>query len=370
MKKKQLAYLLLAGLLAASCQQEELPGGGELSDSGIIFTSDYTVSRSIAKTTFSEGDKVGVLGYCLDDNQLYGESDWNTKKLFVKPDVFYNQELTYDGTGLWEYDYNNQGLRKWYDNPKYQYSFFAYYPYAEVDKDNEYKGTITIGENEMKKNMGTIQLSSADAVSDPVLTYTMPHSGYYSSTELDRTLTPDLMVAYNIDRTSGEGPVKMDFRHLLCGMEFEVNNFTEQDVVISKLQFSSSNFYKTIKVTGQNQGTEVSDKYSGTFTVIADTDTPITCPPNKKKRIDDAGGKPIDLLLIANENGNITQSGSKLSLFITFGSSPRLFTLSGLKFQPGVKNVFTINFIGNDVVLEMRATDNWEDGGDSDITFE
>lgn len=366
MKKKQLAYLLLAGLLAASCQQEELPGGGELSDSAIIFTSDYAVSRSIAKTTFSQGDKVGVLGYCLDENERYGESDWNTKKLFVKPDVFYNQELTFDGTGLWGYSYNNQGLRKWYDNPKYQYSFFAYYPYAKVDKDNEYKGTIKIGENE--KNMGTIQLSSADAVSDPVLTYTMPHSGSRSTDELDRTQTPDLMVAYNIDRTSGEGPVKMDFRHLLCGMEFEVNNFTEQDVVISKLQFSSSNFYKTIKVTGQNQGTEVSDKYSGTFTVIADTD--ITCPPNGKKRIVDAEGKSIDLLLIANENGNITQSGSTPSLYVTFDGKLRTFTLSGLKFQPGVKNVFTINFIGNDVVLEMRATDNWENGGDSDITFE
>ena len=225
MKKKQLAYLLLAGLLAASCQQEELPGGGELSDSGIIFTSDYTLSRSIAKTTFSQGDKVGVLGYCLDENERYGESDWNTKKLFVKPDVFYNQELTFDGTGLWKYNYNNQGLRKWYDNPKYQYSFFAYYPYANV---SEYynQGTVTIG----GKNMGTIQLSSKTAVSDPVLTYTMPHSGSRSTDELDRTQTPDLMVAYNIDRTSGEGPVKMDFRHLLCGMEFEVNNFTEQNL--------------------------------------------------------------------------------------------------------------------------------------------
>lgn len=366
MKKKQLAYLLLAGLLAASCQQEELPEGGELSDSGIIFTSDYTLSRSIAKTTFSQGDKVGVLGYCLDEpNHLYGESDWNTKKLFVKPDVFYNQELTFDGTGLWEYNYNEEGLRKWYDNPKYQYSFFAYYPYANVSGYYN-QGTITID----GKTMGTIQLSSANAVSDPVLTYTMQHLGYSNTSELDRTQTPDLMVAYNIDRTSGEGPVKMDFRHLLCGMEFEVNNFTEKNVVISELQFSSSNFYRTIKVTGQNQGTEVSGNYSGTFTVIADTDADITCPPNGKKRIVDAEGEPIDLLLIANENGNITQSGSKPSLYVTFDGKLRTFTLSGLKFQPGVKNVFSINFIGNDVVLEMRATDNWEDGGDSDITFE
>lgn len=363
MKKKQLAYLLLAGLLAASCQQEELPGGGGLSDSGIIFTSDYALSRSIAKTTFSEGDKVGVLGYCLDEpNHLYGESDWNTKKLFVKPEVFYNQELTFDGTGLWEYNYNGEGLRKWYDNPEYQYAFFAYYPYAEVSGYNS--GTITIG----GKNMGTIQLSSANAVSDPVLTYTMPYQGYLGGTPLDRTQTPDLMVAYNIDRTSGEGPVKMDFRHLLCGMEFEVNNFTEQEVKITQLQFSGTDFYKTIKITGQNQGTEVSGAYSGDFTVVDGT---VTCPANGKLRIADAEGNPVDLLLIADENGNIT-SGSygSSSIKITYGGSSRTFPLSGLKFQAGVKNVFTINFIGNDVVLEMRATDNWEDGGDSDITFE
>lgn len=361
MKKKQLAYLLLAGLLAASCQQEELPGGGGLSDSGIIFTSDYALSRSIAKTTFSEGDKVGVLGYCLDDNNLYGASDWNTKKLFVKPEVFYNQELTFDGTGVWEYDYNNQGLRKWYDNPEYQYAFFAYYPYASVSESTN-KGTITIGE----KTMGTIELSSKDAVSDPVLTYTMPHQGYGSGTALDRTQTPDLMVAYNIDRTSGEGPVKMDFRHLLCGMEFEVNNFTEQDVEITKLQFSGTNFYKIIKITGQNQGTEVFDGYSGDFTVVDGT---VTCPANGKLRIADTEGNRVDLLLIADENGDINHNGSS-SIKITYGESTRTFPLSGLKFQAGVKNVFTINFIGNDVVLEMRATDNWEDGGDSDITFE
>lgn len=359
MKKKQLAYLLLAGLLAASCQQEELPGGGELSDSGIIFTSDYTLSRSIAKTTFSQGDKVGVLGYCLDENERYGESDWNTKKMFVKPDVFYNQELTFDGTGLWGYNYNGEGLRKWYDNPKYQYSFFAYYPYAPVNEYNN-KGTITIDD----KNMGTIQLSSKDAVSDPVLTYTMPYTSLAGP--LDRTRIPDLMVAYNIDRTSGEGPVKMDFRHLLCGMEFEVNNFTEQGVEITQLQFTGSGFYSTIKITGQNQGTEVSGGYGGDFTIVK---TPVSCEANGKLRIADTEGN-VDLLLIADENGNITGGSGSSSIKITYGGSTRTFSLSGLKFQAGVKNVFTINFIGNDVVLEMRATDNWENGGDSDITFE
>lgn len=359
MNIKQKANLLAVLLMLVSCQQEKMPEAG-YSDSAIIFTSDYLLSRSVAKTTFSQGDKVGVLGYCLDEKEMYGESDWNTKKLFVKPDVFYNQELTFDGAGLWEYDYNNQGLRKWYDNPKYQYSFFAYYPYASVSRYNN-QGTITIG----GKNMGTIQLSSEDAVSDPVLTYTMPHQGYESGTALDRTQTPDLMVAYNIDRTSGEGPVKMDFRHLLCGMEFEVNNFTEQNVEITKLQFCGNGFYKTIKVTGQNQGTEMGTSYYGGDFTIVNTNTPVSCEANGKLRIADA-----DLLLIADENGNITGGSGSSSIKITYGGSNRTFPLSGLKFQAGVKNVFSINFIGNDVVLEMRATDNWEDGGDSDIVFE
>lgn len=84
MKRQLIRISALAALLAAGCQQEELPGGNGYSSEAIVFTSPYTTTKSpnMRYGSFEKGDKVGVLGYgpAWNGGNNYEESDWNTKK--------------------------------------------------------------------------------------------------------------------------------------------------------------------------------------------------------------------------------------------------------------------------------------------------
>ena len=46
--------------------------------------------------------------------------------------------------------------------------------------------------------------------------------------------------------------------------------------------------------------------------------------------------------------------------------------LGNQSFQSGVRSIFSINVIGNDIYVQMRSDGTWENDGDSDsdITFE
>lgn len=391
------AALCLACLLTATaCTQDELPGGTGTFDGGIVFTSPYTLTRSDAMRygSFREDDQVGVLGYCKATNQGRDNSgsSWEAKKDFCKPEVFYNEPLTYTDKGLWEYKWtgsgNINGLRPWYepgvdDNGlDYTYSFFAYYPYAE-------SGTINGGK-------GTITLSGSTATGDPHITYTMPFSSNDVGTTLDWTKVPDLMLAYTTDHGKADGTVKLDFRHLFCAFEFKVNNYTTEDVTISALTVSGSQFYKSVTVNGRQTGYNVgTDRYNGTFDVlstysdgegftcragteITDADgqvigiTPATVSITTDGMAT-AEGDPVALLFIPDANGKLTEnSHSDLTLHITVGGigQSKDMKLTEATFKAGVRSVFNINIVGNDIYLQLESDGSWDDGGDSNITFE
>lgn len=391
------AALCLACLLTATaCTQDELPAGTGTFDGGIVFTSPYTLTRSDAMRygSFREGDKVGVLGYCKAENQGRDNSgsSWEAKKDFCKPEVFYNQPLTYTDKGLWEYNWtgssNISGLHPWYepgvdDNGlDYTYSFFAYYPYAE-------NGTINGGK-------GTITLSGLTATGDPHITYTMPFSSNDVGTTLDWTKVPDLMLAYTTDHGKADGTVKLDFRHLFCAFEFKVNNYTTEDVTISALTVSGSQFYRSVKVNGRETGYDVgTDRYSGTFDVLSTYtgNQGFTCPAGKKITDTEgqvvgitpatvsittdgtatAEGDPVALLFIPDANGKLTENNHEdLTLNITVDGivQSRAMILTEATFKAGVRSVFNINIVGNDIYLQLESDGSWDDGGDSDITFE
>lgn len=395
------AALCLACLLTATaCTQDELPGGTGTFDGGIVFTSPYTLTRSDAMRygSFREDDQVGVLGYCKATNQGRDNSGspWEAKKDFCKPEVFYNEPLTYTGKGLWEYDWTGSGsingLRPWYEPGQddngldYTYSFFAYYPYAE-------NGTIYDKEN---KSMGKIELSTKDATGDPQITYTMPHLGYSNTDKLDWTKVPDLMLAYTTDHGKADGTVKLDFRHLFCAFEFKVNNYTTEDVTISALTVSGSQFYRSVKVNGRETGYDVGDnRYSGTFNVLSTYtgNQGFTCPAGKEITDTEdqvigitpatvsittdgtvnAEGDPVALLFIPDANGKLTANDhNDLTLNITVDGieQNRTMILTEATFKAGVRSVFNINIVGNDIYLQLESDGSWDDGGDSDITFE
>lgn len=404
-----------AALTLASCQQDTPALPTQSGDATVItFNSPYTVdSRSDAMRSgnFETGDKVGVLGYCIASNQGVdiSTSPWDTKKPFCTPDVFYNQELEYSGTGMWNYTWTGgsgawQGydpvgdLHPWANNENYTYSFFAYYPYASVNGNGE--GTITIDDIDM----GEIELSGDDETGDPTITYTMPFSTSGNTRSQRRWWhVPDFMLAYKIDHKKQDGSVSLDFRHIFSALEFEINNYTNEEVVIEELYFGggtqsgsqetrTAGFYREVSVTGQQSDytvdKTVSNTYVGEFQLIGREETEdehmlidFTCPASTTEAIPITyNDSPISLLFIPDENGALTTDNNE-SIYIrinahTVGGTQlandedRHLNLVNMTFRPGIRNIFSINIIGNDFYIQMRSDGSWDDGGESDIVFE
>ncbi len=410
--KKSTTYILPLLFLLGACSQEELPQtpSPDYAAGVITFQSPYTVTRSAAlrSGTFQPGDQVGVLGYCKASNKVngvdidYSTSDWNTKKVFSTPDVFYNQMLEYTEDGLWTYLWSGNfdgleqvgNLHPWSSNEDDTFSFFAYYPYAK----NE---TIT---NSSGEEMGTITLSGEDATGDPSITYVMPHNATVNLSSAKKWwVVPDLMLAYKVDHKKEDGSVKLNFRHLFCAFEFEVNNYNASEVRVEDLylhggKLDSSNskieegFYREVTVTGQQSGYDINTEnlYVGRFKIVGrDPDkgdehilVDLTCPAAQDSGQPtttsiDYDGSPISLLFIPDERGMLTTDDNEsLSMDITLTIGDKtvkregIMSLSNQSFQPGVRSIFSINVIGNDIYVQMRSDGTWENDGDSDITFE
>ena len=406
-----LAGMALCSLLVG-CQQDEIPTPQPAGDGTVItFNSPYTVdTRSAAMRygSFRQGDKVGVLGFCKAYNQGQDNSDaaWDVKKQFCTPDVFYNEELTYDGSGAWNYEWNGSfdgndavgTLHPWSRNEDDTFSFFAYYPYAA---NGRLTGTAADGST---YSMGTIELSADDHRGDPTITYTMPFSdGGTNTSQRQWWYVPDFMLAYKVDHLKADGSVQLNFRHLLCAFEFEVNNYNDEDVIIEDFYFGGGEthkeygsnvidegFYRSFTVTGQQSGYDVdpTDMYVGEFQLIGNNGnedphilTDFTCPAQTEGTSIDYEGSPISILLIPDADRALTtdqnqsvyiriQARTKDSNEYIGDDSNHLMNLVDLTFEPGVRNIFTINIIGNDFYIQMRSDGRWEDDGDSEIVFE
>lgn len=401
-----IAALALLPLLTAGCQQEDgLPPHTGYSDEVITFNTPYWARSVLRDGDFEEGDKVGVIGYCKrGENPSNPDADmgpypWEAKRVFAQPDMFYNKELTYAGNGTFTYegyyDEDHQevytGICPWYNDRSYYYSFFAYYPYAELTNGNT--GTIRdAGGNAM----GTITLSGENAEGNPVITYTMPRTGSESTAQISKLdNVPDFMLAYVTNHRQQNGAVPLEFRHLFAALQFEVNNYTPNDATIEYIKLEGSRFYKSITVTGEQSGYDVgSDRYSGVFDVL-DGQGSLLCPAGtieatggdgstsgeitpKTTTITDRNGEPVTLMFITDDDDNSDNKGAivdgsgfcRISVKVTGRIEAPLEITENKTFNAGTRNIFSINLVGNNLILQLRATDRWEDDGDSEIVFE
>lgn len=404
------AAALLAGVSA--CDKEELPDTGASLSPGerILFSAPpeltvETLTRA-AQDGFTEGDAFGVMAYCVPynvgDNTLNygsGSADWSTKRSNCAPEVLYNQKVTVAANGC-TYDHTNSSgdtnnPAYWYRDgyntknenigstisgtDNYRYTFFAWYPYADAD-GNPY---FTFSNPTSQESKGA-----------PVVTYTMPQTGGDISTPLDKEATPDAMLAVLYNRTKADGSLTFDFSHVLTGLGFEVNNFSENELKIHKLTLSGK-FYRQVQVdfskatSDDNFFTFPTSYYTGEYVLFdesTNSDGTLVLPaPDAEKgqsvssTNDLTGQTPIGgshLLLISGSGSNFgpetnPQSNEmvKVNLTYTFGngaqitesfSRPSTFTP-----QPGVKYTAQLNFVGNAFVLQFVVDNNesWEDGG-------
>lgn len=397
------AAALLAGVSA--CDKEELPDTGASLSPGerILFSAPpeltvETLTRA-AQDGFTEGNAFGVMAYCVPynvgENTLNygsGSADWSTKRSNCAPEVLYNQKVTVAANGC-TYDHTNSSGDSnnpayWYRDgygtdgkentgvtgaANYRYTFFAWYPYA----DAEGKPYFTFSKPTGQTDKGA-----------PVVTFTMPQEGSNTDTELSKD-TPDAMLAVLYNRTKADGSLTFDFSHVLTGLGFEVNNFSENELKIHRLTLSGK-FYRQVTVDF-SKATSATDfftfpasYYTGEYVLFDESanggkplELAATSETTSVTSTNDIDGQtPIGgshLLLISGSGSNFGPETTgnevvKVNLTYTFDagqktesfSRPSTFTP-----QPGVKYTAQLNFVGNAFVLQFVVDNNesWEDGG-------
>lgn len=318
---------------------------------------------------FPENATVGVLGYCLTENNNGGQIEWNTKKTGCYPflydennELLQGLKLTKNIDGGWNY----APLKMWYENDDdYFYSFFAYSPCDPV-----YFTISTIG-----YVSGSDISSYKDA---PVATFTLPFDD--NSESLDRCRLRDAMLANNIDHRSIDGNVGFQFYHMTAGLRFRINNYNQKlPVTISEITLKGS-FNKQMTIESQTDY-EISGEYTGKFSIL---DAPMIIPGNTQNQfvVEDDGVSKVSLLLIANliEDAGTqrpiigTPSNPIPKLTITYQTGDgiavtRTFDLPTMNYRNGIMHNISFNFLGNSLTLSATETE-WDAEYISDIVFE
>ena len=393
--KKQVRNMAVgaACLLAVACGREETVPTYDAGERILFGTPMLTVesgSRSTLKDALEDGDVFGVIGYCLaytvgtttiDYNS--GSSSWSAKRNLCPPSVFYGQRVkvgvagcTYDYTGG---DGNNP--KYWYQDglgldgapngnivgaEEFRYSFYAYYPYDAF--------TIEAPGDE----------NTAGA---PVLTFTMPQEGNSQETPLRHEDTPDAMlgVLYNQQREGGN--LQFNLSHVLTGLRFVVNNYSEQDLRVYSIKLRGS-FFKKVRVDFGESTVRFdfpADRYTGTYTLYDGGDTGFLLEGTGNDEVGTSSENVLEeeyVMLVSGE-GNYFGEKVRVVLNCQFGTNARqdyLLSRPGtFTPQPGVKYTAQLNFVGDAFVLQfvVASDEQWEDGeaadgdvGNDDVLFE
>lgn len=362
---------MLAALALAmtACDNEEIPVPPSYSDQYIEFGAPSIHVEAETKVgpveQLPDGSSFGVLGYCLAQtapdnpelNRASGSQTWDNKKQLCYPEVFYKQEVKYEN-GTCTY----APLEKWYEQKDYNYSFFAYYPFGD-DKGF----TVTTAEKELGA---------------PKVKFSIPFSSTDENTHLDDTKVPDAMVAQEIDVVRNTGQVQLNFLHILTGLNFQVNNYNATEsgeagetVTIHSLKLYGT-FYKSIEINFDSGYNFPNETFGGTYTIVQEGSNIEVPGLTSKSKI---GDKTILMVSNLSQTTGTSAYLGDLKLVIEYSFNGKTHYQSEPitrpeNFLPAGGTIYTaqLNFIGNSFVLNFVVDNNqqWEDGGDSDITFE
>lgn len=392
MNYKYTFSMLVVGILMAACSNE-LPDSPQADDASYINfgvpTTTVVDSRapeslpdgvqqgSTLLNSIASGTSFGVLGCCLaykpGEQELdftSGTSPWSVKRPNINLDVFNEQKVDFDGTYC-NYNYGTTGKpRKWYSKDDdisesnvdlYQYTFFSYYPYKSF--------SVLTREYQL---MGGTKVD----ISAPIFKYSMPFNSTDLNEKLEQSKVEDVMLdaVYNVKKGS---KVQFNFTHVLTALSFTVNNYSDNtSLKVYKIELSGE-FWKSLTVdliTQASANYSFEDSYKGRF-VVYESATGMDIP------YDNPSFKPAFaeqyMLLISGQNTGLGYLGDvKVSITYEFGNSGKKtqsFTRPATFVpRPGTMYQAQLNFVGNAFVLQFVTANNdyWEDGSDSDITFE
>lgn len=369
MKARKMVYgIWTAALLLAACSrgEEVIPEAGRDYIRFGVPGMEVEAKSTLVNGTLPEGSQFGVLGYCLaqvapDDttlNSSSGSVSWDTKKELCRPHLFHDVPMKYsDGECTYA------PLQPWDSAANYQYTFFAYYPYGNFE--------LLSGEYER----GT-----------PRVKFTMPFNGTNRDAELVGEV-PDAMVAMAENAVRGtNGMVKLEFYHLLVGMNFQINNYNEdpldatqgETVTIHSLKLKGT-FFKSLEVKYDEGWSYPGDTFSGTYTLVQEGED-VSVP--YATSLQNVGDRTLLFVFGESDTGGIGHLGRDISLEISYTFMPteggEYETKSdeiplSLNTTPVRGTIYTmqLNFVGDSFVLNMVLdSEQWEDGSDTDITFE
>lgn len=369
MRNISLLYLFLLFLMVA-CETEPSMDGGAISFSADV---DFVETRArVEGETFPDESSFGVLGYCLafksmtdkTTNASSGTADWNIKKIFCAPRLFYKQKVT-KSDGNWSYtpeqgsttaleEDENSGLLQWYANSDFKYTFFAYFPFTTGSGNDNWN----------------ITPSAYDAIGEPSATFTIT----------DFVNVPDLMTASLVDTKKGDGNIKLKFQHHLTGLKMRFTNYNDAtDVTITSISLNG-NFFNKLEVGLASRNVSCTSNSNGvTFSNLNGYMAKFNVNTGETK-IYETG----EVLLLSNgvkfgENIsiNIASTGTDkpthtIYLYNTENSEDTWLDFNP---QPGVIYTIDVAYKGDKIIIVSVEVDNgamWEGGTgvDSDIVFE
>lgn len=365
--KTEILHLITATcMLTAACQRAEEPAVALLSADPIRFATP-TLNCQVESAPFTRtpvdlfpaGGSFGVLGYCLayyagttEVDPTTGPASWDSKAVLSAPTLFYKQEVKFNGDEC----YYTGVQQRWYEPADYLYTFFAYYPYGDT--------------------FYTVEPATPTGIGNPALTYTMPFSGGEIATPRNLDDIPDAMAASTVDASRQDGHVRLEFNHLLTGIDFTVNNYnTTNDLTVHGLRISG-NFYRSLRIH-MNEGLEYPlETFSGTFTFLDGADDTDDIQIEHDKSQARIAGKT--LLLISNLETGPDYIGTNVNIHIDYSFMGRRITDKTIPLPAGYLphggTIYTVemNFIGDAFILNFIVGNNqmWEDGGDSNIQFD
>lgn len=358
--------LMLLAAAFVSCEKPSLESSTDIElipEAGYIrFSTGVATKAPIIQNL--RGQNFGVLGY------NYGYSTkWSVARPLATPDLFYNLPVNCAAeNGVCTYDINasedgNQ-LKPW-DLTK-KYSFFAYYP--------------------MANNLNGVSISAQTAVNMPAVTYALPLKSQ-SEGEVDPDALIDLMTAYAIDKTAGDGTVGFTFQHRLFCIEVLAQNFNttntitnadgtttdiDADETISNLKLTIDNLaYKGVTVPmmkGDSAPVKVaSDKGAVDFRLLSESES-VKIPSHDESEgavsLSGVGGDKVMMLVPQDASGNNQELTGRLSFDLTNSvgtkeTVTREFT-SDINFQEGKKYTIVVSFTGKTIVIALAESGAWE----------
>lgn len=370
--RRFIQYLSLITIVVVSCQKTDNNPDRIYSEGGLISFSTRVDTRAPMITELN-GETFGVYGY-----KFPNLTNWGTYKAGATPNLFYNLPVECTEEGVCEYyaDSNTalegqelkegknviEGQLLW--ELSQRYSYFAYYPYAALNNETNYKPSQLTDEDN-NPIYGT-----------PYIEYTLPIAEE-SSVDPDNML--DVMTAKVTDWSPSNGTVvRLEFNHRLFCIELNGHNFNSDDVVISNLSMKISGIrYNTAKIymdgTLETQPLSADDgSYINinnvTFpmiganertTISASADVSLTenklialIPQTYEPKYE--GEVPVGLTIRIDFDKINVVNGQEVRIPVSREATYNIDFIEKLKYG------LNLNFVGNDVILVVAEPMTWD----------